>query len=332
MRARTVVRIVLCTLGLLTVSLAAEAQRAAKMPQVGFLALGSPPLPPLVGFVDEFRQGLRELGYVEGQNIAVDLRWAAFKFERLPELVAELVRLDVDVIVTHGSPGVRAAMAATHTIPIVMARIDDAEEHGFVASLARPGGNVTGLSIQTGELSGEWLKFLKEALPSLSRVAVLWDATGTVNQLRTLERAAHAAGVQMHVLEVRSVDDFAGAVAAATTAQAEGVVILGSTLMTENVARLADLAAKHRLPAIYTNRRFAEAGGLLTYGPKESDPDWGWRRAAVFVDKILKGAKPADLPVERPSKFELVLNLKTAKALGLIIPPTLLFQADEVIQ
>ena len=332
MRARTVVRIVLCTLGLLTVSLAAEAQRAAKMPQVGFLALGSPPLPPLVGFVDEFRQGLRELGYVEGQNIAVEIRWAEFKFERLSALAAELVRLEVDVIVTHGVPGVRAAMAATHTIPIVMARIDDAEEHGFVASLARPGGNVTGLSIQTGELSGEWLKFLKEALPSLSRVAVLWDATGTVNQLRTLERAAHAAGVQMHVLEVRSVDDFAGAVAAATTAQAEGVVILGSTLMTENVARLADLAAKHRLPAIYTNRRFAEAGGLLTYGPKESDPDWGWRRAAVFVDKILKGAKPADLPVERPSKFELVLNLKTAKALGLIIPPTLLFQADEVIQ
>jgi putative ABC transport system substrate-binding protein len=169
-------------------------------------------------------------------------------------------------------------------------------------------------------------------LPSLARVAILRDTTGTVNQLRTLERAARAGGVQPHVLEVRSVDDFPRAFAAATTAQAEGLIILGSTLLTENAAPLAELAAQHRLPATYTNRRFAEAGGLLTYGPKEADPSWGWRRAAVFVDKLLKGAKPADLPVERPSKFELVINLKTAKALGLTIPPTLLFQADEVIQ
>jgi putative tryptophan/tyrosine transport system substrate-binding protein len=163
-------------------------------------------------------------------------------------------------------------------------------------------------------------------------VAVLWDATGTVNQLRTLERTAYAGGAQPHVLEVRSVGDFPRAFAAATAAQAEGLVILGSPLLTENAAHLAELAAQHRLPATYGNRRFAEAGGLLTYGPKESDPGWGWRRAAVFVDKLLKGATLADLPVERPSKFELVINVKTAKALGLTIPSTLLFQADEVIQ
>jgi putative ABC transport system substrate-binding protein len=313
---------------LLLAPLAAEAQRPGKVPLIGILALGAPPFYGL----DEVQQGLRDLGYVEGENIAFEVRWAAFRFEHLPALAAELVRLGVDVIVTHGPPGVKAAMAATRTIPIVMARIDDAEEHGLVASLARPGGNVTGLSIQTGELSDKWLDLLREVLPSLSRVAILWDATGTVNQLRTLEQAAHAVGVQLHVLEVRSVDDFPRAFAAATTAHAEGLVILGSPLMTENAAHLAELAAQHRLPATYTNRRFVEAGGLLTYGPKEPDPSWGWRRAAVFVDKILKGTKPADLPVERPTTFELIINVKTAEALGLTIPPTLLCQADEVIR
>jgi ABC-type uncharacterized transport system substrate-binding protein len=318
----------LLTLGILGMPFAPEAQPPAKIPRVGILALGTPPFYGL----DEVQQGLRDLGYVEGQNIAFEVRWAAFTFERLPALAAELVGLGVDVIVTHGPPGVKAAMAATRTIPIVMARIDDAEEHGLVASLARPGGNVTGLSIQSGELSGKWLDLLREVLPRLAHVAVLWDATGTVNQLRTLERTAHAGGVQLHVLEVRSVDDFPGVFAAATTAQAAGLVILGSPLLTENAAHLAALAVQLRLPATYANRRFAEAGGLLTYGPKESDPSWGRRRAAVFVDKILKGAKPADLPVERPTTFELVINLKTAEALGLTLPPSLLLQADEVIK
>jgi putative ABC transport system substrate-binding protein len=191
---------------------------------------------------------------------------------------------------------------------------------------------VTGLSIQTGDLSGKWLEFLKVALPSASRIAVLWDATGTVNQLRTLESAARAMAVRLHVLEVWSRNDFDGAFEAAQAAQAEGLVILGSPLMILQAARLAELAAQQRLPAIYGDRRFAEAGGLMTYGRKASDPSWGWQRAAVFIDKILKGAKPADLPVERPTKFELVINLKTAKAFGLTIPQTLLFQADEVIQ
>jgi len=210
--------------------------------------------------------------------------------------------------------------------------MDDAVEHGFVTSLARPGGNITGISIQVGELSPKWLELLKDAVPSLARVAVLWDTTGNANQRSTLEHAAPALGVHLQIVAVRSPDEFDGAFAAAHTAQAEGLVILGSPLMTYNTPRLAALAAQHRLPAIYANRRFAEAGGLMTYGPKESDPSWNFQHAAVFVDKILKGAKPADLPVERPSKFELVVNLKTAEALGLTISPSLLFQADEVIK
>jgi putative ABC transport system substrate-binding protein len=316
------------SLSLLAVPFAIKAQPLAQMPRIGVLVLGTP---PHQGF-DALRHGLRELGYVEGQTIAFESRWAEFNFDHLPALAAELVRLPVDVLVTHGPQGVRAAQDATRTIPIVMARMDDAEEHGFVASLARPGGNVTGLSHQSGELSGKLLEFLREQQPRLGHVAVLWDATGTVNQLRTLESAARTMDVRLHVLEVRSRSDFDGAFATAQTARAEGLVILGSPLLTLNATRLAELAAQHRLPAIYSDRRFVEAGGLMVYGPKESDPNWGWRRAAVFVDKLLKGAKPADLPVERPSQFALVLNRKTAQALNLPIPSSLLFQADEVIQ
>jgi putative ABC transport system substrate-binding protein len=315
-------------LSLLAVPFATEAQPLAQMPRIGILALGTPPHQG----VDTLRHGLHELGYVEGQTIAFESRWAEFAFERLPALAAELVRLPVDVLVTHGAQGVRAAKDATSTIPIVMARMDDAEEHGVVASLARPGGNVTGLSHQTGELSGKWLEFLQEVRPNLVHVAVLWDATGTVNQLRTLESAARIMDVRLHVLEVRSRSDFDGAFATAKTAQAGGLVILGSPLLTLNAPRLAELATQHRLPAIYGDRRFVEAGGLMAYGPKESDPNWGWRRAVVYVDKLLKGAKPADLPVERPSQFALVINLKSAQVLGLTIPPILLFQADEVIK
>jgi ABC-type uncharacterized transport system substrate-binding protein len=315
-------------LSLLAVPFATEAQPLAKMPRIGILVLGTPPHQG----VDELRHGLRELGYVEGQTIAFESRWAEFNFERLPALAAELVRLPVDVLVTHGPQGVRAAKDATSTIPIVMARMDDAEEHGLVPSLARPGGNVTGLSHQSGELSGKWLEFLREVRPRLLHVAVLWDATGTVNQLRTLESSARTMDVRLYVLEVRSRSDFDGAFATAKTAQAEGLVILGSPLLTLNAPRLAELAAQHRLPAIYSDRRFVEAGGLMAYGPNESDPSWGWRRAVVYVDKLLKGAKPADLPVERPSQFALVINRKTAQALGLTIPASLLFQADGVLQ
>ena len=327
MRSRTAAFIILYALGL-TVALAAEAQRPAKIPRVGVLRVDSPPQQTL----DEFRQGLRELGYVEGQNIALEIRSAEERFERLPALAAELVHLKVDVIVTHSISGIQAAREATSTIPIVMGRMGDADGYGFVASLARPVGNITGLSFQSDALSGKWLELLKEALPSLSRVAVLWETTSSVKQLRAIESFARSIGVQLHVLEVHGPEDFDGAFAAAQTAQAEALVILASIVFTTHRQHLAELAAIHRLPAIYYNRRFAEGGGLLSYGPKESDPSWGWQRAAVYVDKILKGAKPADLPVEQPTRFELVINFKTAKALGLTIPATLLLQADEVIQ
>jgi putative ABC transport system substrate-binding protein len=320
------------TLGILLAPLVTEAQPHATIPRVGFLRHGRQADAPLQRRLDAFRQGLRELGYLEGQNLLLEVRYSEGRFDRLPELAAELVRLPVDVLVVHGPQGVRAARDATSTIPIVMARMDDADEHGFVTSLARPGGNITGMSYQTGELSGKLLALLKDAVPSLARVAVLWDATGTANQRRTLEHAAHAMGIHLHILEVRKPDDFDGAFAAAHTARAEGLVMLGSPLLSQHAPRLSALAAHHRLPAIYSNRGFAEAGGLMAYGPKESDPSWGERRAAVFVDKILKGAFPADLPVERPLRFDLVLNLKAAEALGLTIPPSLLFQADEVIQ
>ena len=330
--SRTVVRIILCTLSLLTMALAAVAQPPAKIPQVGVLHNGRQADEPRLRVLEEFRHGLHDLGYVEGQNIALESRWAEGSLERLPALAAELVHRQVDVLVVFGPPGVRAARAATSTIPIVMARMDDAEEHGFVASLARPGGNITGLSFQTGALSGKWLEVLKDAVPSASRVAVLWDATGTVNQRRALEYAAQAVGIQLHVVEIQSLSALAGAFEAAQTAQAEGLVILASPVFSQNASRLAELALQHRLPAIYYSRRFADAGGLLAYGPHGADPSWGWRRAAVYVDKLLKGAKPGDLPVEQPLKFELVINLKTAQALGLTIPPMLLFRADEVIR
>lgn len=321
----TIVLRIILALCLLAAPLATTAQQATRVPRIGVLTRTT------ARGLDAFFQGLRELGYVEGHNLLVERRYAK-RPEQSPALVAELIRLGVDVLVTHGPSGVRAAMAATRTIPIVVGRIDDADEQGFVTSLARPDGNVTGLSFQTGELSGKWLELLKEAVPSALRVAVLWDTTGTVNQLRTLERAAHAVGVHLHILEVQSVADVDGAFNAAKTAHTDALVILASPLLTDNAAHLAELAAQHRLPAIYYNRRFAQAGGLMTYGPKESDPSWGWHRAAFYVDRLVKGAKPADLPIERPTKFELVLNLKTAKALGLPIPPTLLLQANEVIQ
>jgi putative ABC transport system substrate-binding protein len=275
---------------------------------------------------------IEALGYVEGQNLILEFRWAEGQVERLAALAAELVYLPVDVIVTSGPPGVRAAQAATRTIPIVMGRMDDADVHGFVASLAHPGGNVTELSFQTGDLSGKWLELLKEAAPHSARVAVLWDATGTMHQRHTLEATARVLGVDLRVLEVRRPDEFDGAFTAAQAVQADGLVILASPLFTVHTPRLAALAARSRLPAIYYQRGFAEAGGLMSYGPEESDASWGWQRAATYVHKILQGAKPADLPVEQPTKFELVLNLKTPQALGITIPPTLLFQADEVIR
>ena len=322
----------LLVLGLLVAPLVMEAQPHAKIPQVGFLHHSRQADEPQFRRLEAFRHGRRDLGYVEGQSILLEVRWSEGHLDRLAGLAEDLVRRQVDVLVAYGPQGIRAARDATRTIPIVMARMDDADEHGFVASLARPGGNITGLSFQTGALSGKWLELLKDTVPSLARVAILWDPTGTANQRTTLEQAASALSVHLHVVEVRSPDEFDRAFAAAHTAQAEGVVLLASPLFGLYIPRLVALAEHHRLPMMGWNRHFAEEGGLMAYGPKESDPSWGWRRAAVFVDKILKGAKPADLPVEQPTKFELVINLKTAQALGLTIPPSMLFQADEVLQ
>jgi putative ABC transport system substrate-binding protein len=306
------------------------AQQRAGMPRVGVLRLDSPQ--GTDRSIAEFSQGLRELGYFDGQNIALEIRWAEHSLERLPALAADLVRLKVDVIVTHAPAGIRAARGASGTIPIVMGRMGDADGYGFVKSLARPGGRITGLSFQTDELSSRWLGLLKESLPNATRVAVLWEATSPDKQLKAIETFARSIGVQLQVLTVRGPGDFDTAFGAAKAARAEGLVVLGSVLHTLHRQRLAELATANRFPAIYYHRGFAEAGGMLAYGPKESDPSWGWRRAAVFVDKILKGAKPADLPVEQPTVFELLINLKTAKALGVNIPQSILIRADQVIE
>ena len=322
----------LLVLGLLVAPLVIEAQPHAKIPQVGFLHHSRQADEPQFRRLEAFRHGRRDLGYVEGQSILLEVRWSEGHLDRLAGLAEDLVRRQVDVLVAYGPQGIRAARDATRTIPIVMARMDDADEHGFVASLARPGGNITELSFQTGALSGKWLELLKDTVPSLARVAILWDPTGTANQRTTLEQAASALSVHLHVVEVRSPDEFDRAFAAAHTAQAEGVVLLASPLFVLYIPRLVALAEHHRLPMMGWNRHFAEEGGLMAYGPKESDPSWGWSRAAVFVDKLLKGAKPADLPVERPLRFELVVNLRTAETLGLTLPATFLARVDKVIR
>ena len=309
----------------LAAPLAAEPQPAGKMHLVGILlnSQGTDNLPDL-------RQGLRELGYIEGQTIALDVLSAEGRLDRLSGLAAELVRRKVDVIVASGPQGVGAARGATASIPIVMGRMDDVDAHGFVTNLAHPGENITGLSFQTGELAGKWVHLLKEAAPGLSRLAMVWDEVGTRNQLRTAQEAARVLGLVTRVLELRGTSDFEGLVASARSGRAEGLVLLASPAITAAQGRLAKRAVQSRMPAIYYHRGFAEAGGLLSYGPQASD--FNWRRAAVFVDKILKGAKPGELPIEQPTNFEFVINLKTAKTLGLTIPRSLLLQADQVIQ
>jgi putative tryptophan/tyrosine transport system substrate-binding protein len=310
---------------LLTAPRAAGAQPARKVPRIGVLlnSAGTENLPDL-------RQGLRELGYIEGQTIALEVLSADGRLDRLPGLAAELVRRKVDVIVASGPQGVGAARRATASIPIVMGRMDDVDAHGFVTNLARPSGNITGLSFQTGELAGKWVHLLKEAAPGLSRLAMIWDEAGTRNQLSTAQEAARALGLVTRVLQLRSTPDLDDVVSSARVGGAEGLVVLASPAITVAQGRLAKRAVQSRLPAIYYNRGFAEAGGLLSYGPRASD--FNWRRAAVFVDKILQGANPGDLPIEQPTKFELVINLKSAQALGLKIPQSLLLQADQVIE
>ena len=318
------------TLGTLAAPLAAEAQ-AGKIARIGFLSPGSASDPRMPLRLGAFRQGLRELGYVEGQNIAIESRWAEGKYDRLPGLAAELVRLKVDVIVTYAPPAIQAAKQASGTIPIVMAGIGDPVATGFVATLAHPGGNITGLSTMSPELIGKQLEILREIVPKVSRVALLGNPANTGNppQMRHAQDTARVLGVRLQPLEARGPSEIDSAFAAMTSAQAGAVIVLVDAMFSEHRTRIADLAAKRHLPVVYGNPDQVEAGGLMTYGSSSADR---FRRAAVFVDKILKGAKPADLPVEQPTKFELVINMKTAKALGLNIPQTLLLRADQVIE
>ncbi len=317
--------------GLLAAPVAAEAQPAGKVYRVGYLAAGSRSDSQSQRSLDAFRQGLRELGYVEGQSIAIEYRWAEWKYERLPDLAAELVRLKVDVIVTGIVPAIQAAKQATRTIPIVMAVVVDPVATGLVASLARPGGNITGLSMIAPELVGKQLELLREVVPKVSRVAILWNPAnpGNAPQLQEAEVAARRLGVWPRPLEAQGPNEIDSAFAAMTRERAGALLVLVDSMLLSQRERIADLAAKSRLPAVYGLRAHAEVGGLMAYAANALDM---YRRAAIFVDKILKGAKPADLPVEQPTKFELVINLKTAKALGLKIPQSLLLRADEVIQ
>ena len=282
-------------------------------------------------FAAAFDQGLREHGYREGQNITLERRFAEAKADRISEIAAELVRLKVDVIVTSTDPGIAAVKQQTQAIPIVMANSTDPVGTGFVGSLARPGGNVTGLSSLSPELSGKRVELLKEAVPGLFRVAIVWnpDVRGGVLEYKETESAARSLRLQLQSVEVNRADDFDRAFGALTTGRAEGLTVVSSSLAFRNRGQIASLAQKNRLPSIFGLREFADAGGLIAYGPNYAD---GWRRAASYVDKILKGARPGELPVEQPTKFELVINLKTAKALGLTIPPSLLRRADHVIQ
>ena len=317
----------LCAM-LVPLCLPAEAQQPTKIPRIGYLAPSSLSINP--ARTEAFRQGLRELGYVEGKNIDIEWRSPEEKADRLPALVAELMRLNVDVIVTGGSSVTRAAKEATSTIPIVMANDGDPVGNGFVASLARPGGNITGLSSLAPELSGKRLELLREIVPKLSRVAVIGTSTNPANgqAVRETELTAAAFGVQLQSLDVRDPKDIETAFRAASKGRAEAVLMFAGPVFSSQ-RKIADLAVKSRLPAMYINTEFVEVGGLMTYGVNRNDLA---RRAATFVDKILKGAKPADLPVEQPTKFELIINLKAAKQIGLTIPPNVLARADRVIK
>jgi len=328
MRLRAIGLIAIVALALLVAPLAAEAQQQGKVPRIGILTPASEASTPLW---EAFRHGLRDLGYVEGKTILLEYRFAAGKNEWLSALAAELVRLKVDMIVADGGVATRAVKAATETIPIVMASVGDPVRRGLVARLAQPGGNVTGLSVMSTELSGKRLALLKETLPHVSRVAVLWHA-GNLNrpdQLPEIEGTARVVGIQLSPLEIRHPDDLDRVFAAMRREGTEALITLTDATLWNHRHRVVELAAQHQLPAMFPERECAEAGGLMAYGP--SVPD-NFRQAATYVDKILKGAHPANLPVEQPVKFELVINLKAAKALGLTIPPSILFQATEVIQ
>ena len=327
--ALIVVPIPLMALAILGTPLAGEPQQAAKGPRIGFLSASSQSAE--ASRVQAFRQGLRELGYIEGENIIIEYRWAEGKVDRLSSLATELIRLKVHVVVVAGDAAIRAAKSATGTIPIVMSTVGDPVGSGLVASLGRPGGNITGLSVLSPELSGKALELLKETLPKVSRVAILWNPANAskILDFKAAQVAAKALGVQLQSLEVRADNDFDPAFRAAIQGKPDALSVRADSFTLFHRKRIVDFALKSRLPAIYELREYVDAGGLMSYGPSREDLH---RRAANYVDRILKGASPADLPVEQPTKFELVINLKTAKALGLMIPPSLLLRADQVFE
>ena len=319
---RKILSVVLATVFLATV-FPAEAQQAGKVNRIGFLRVGPPP----TTWIEGFRQGLRELGYLEGQNITIEYGLAR-SAAQVPDVAAELVRLKVDVLVASGTPSVLPARNATSTIPVVFVAAIDPVATGVAASLARPGGNVTGVTAMHADLTGKRLELLKELLPKLSRIAVLVrDHPGHAQYVQEAELAARTLGAQLQVLTVRDPRDFEGAFSAARGASA--LLQVDDAVFTAQRTQIAELALKNRLPTMFGQSASVEAGGLMAYGPRYEDL---YRRAAVYVDKILKGTKPSDLPVEQPTRFELVINLKTAKALGLKIPPSVLGRADKVIK
>jgi putative ABC transport system substrate-binding protein len=307
----------------------ARAQQARRIPRVGFLGNSTAALE--ANLVGPFREGLRELGYEEGRNIAIEYRWAEGKYERFPALIAELLAVSVDVIVTAGTPATLAVKKATSTVPLVMIAVGDPVGTGIVPSLARPGGNITGLSSIAPDLEGKRLELLREVAPGVSRVALLWNPlnlfhAGSLQQART---AAQALGIRLQTLAVRVPEDLDGTFAAIVKERPDALLLLADRVFLHNRVRLMEFATKRRIPNVNAYRELVEAGGLMSYGPSYEDMH---RRAAIYVDKILKGANPGDLPVEQPTKFTLMINLKSAKALGLELPPTLVARADEVIE
>ena len=315
--------------GLTIAPLATEGQPAGRVPRIAYLGTRTPSDFGLIAF----RQGLRELGWVEGQNLVIEYRFADGRLDRLPALAAELARLKADILVVHSTPGASAAKSATEAIPVVMISVGDPVGLGLIASLARPGGNLTGLSYSAFglEIIGKQLELFKEAIPKIRRVAILSNGANPIQPLaiKEVNVAARSLAVQVQVLEVRGPNEFDNAFSTMAKQRVGGLLVVPDSMFVFQRTRLADLAARTGLPAVYGWREHAEAGGLMSYGPDLSDL---FRRGATYVDKILKGAKPADLPVEQPTKFELVINLKTAKALGLTIPQSLLLRADQVIE
>ncbi len=320
---------VVLAVGLVLAPRAAEAQQTGKVYRIGYVGNSSPSLEPKL--LSAFRDGLRDLGYVEGQNIRIEYRWAEGRYERFPDFMAELIRLKVDLIVVAGTPATLAAKRATNAIPIVMAVIGDALEAGVVPSLARPGGNITGLSTVVPELEGKRLELLKQALPKLSRLAVLANPANPFVAVawRQTQRAAETLHIKLQRVDVRQPEEFGNAFSVIANERPDALTVMADRFILTHRAQIIAFGTKSRLPGMFPYWEFVEEGGLMAYGPSYADM---FRRSATYVDKILKGVKPADLPVEQPTKFELMINLKTAKTLGLTIPQTLLLRADQVIE